>query len=98
MNITISTRNSAAIEEWKRKEEGSYEDSNKSQSHVFAILNRFGGKVTLTKEEAETVLKSGSYQSTGWDDDDIRGGAKTKQIIASYCSKIRAALNNCPVS
>ena len=98
MCITINTRKSAAISEWQRKEEGSYEDRNRSQSHAFAILNRWGGKITLTNDEAETLIKSGSYQSTGWDDDDIKGGAKTKQTIASYCKKIREALNNCPVS
>lgn len=98
MNITINTRKSAAVYEWMRKEEGSYEDHDRSNSHVFAILCRWGGKVTLTIEEAEAVIKSGSYQSTAWEEDEIKGGFKTMNIIASYCKKIRAALNTCPVS
>jgi hypothetical protein len=93
MNIVINTRKSAAIEAWQAKEKGSYEDHNRSQSHPFAILNRWGGKLSLTLAETEAIIKSGSYHSTAWDDEDIKGGAKTKTVITSYCKKLREALN-----
>lgn len=91
--ITINTRKSEALSEWMMKEAGSWEDHNGSHDHVCAILNRFGGKLTLTEIEAKTVLKSGDYQQH-WNDDEIVGGAKTKATIARYCDKIRKALNS----
>jgi hypothetical protein len=98
MTITIKTRKSAAVYEWQRKESGSYEDHNRSSLHPYAILDRWGGNVTMTIDEANTLIKSGSYHSTAWDDEDIRGGAKTKSTIAAYCQKIRAALNSLSVA
>lgn len=91
--ITVNIRQSSAIEEWMMKEEGSYEDSKRSQNHVFAILKAFRGNVSLTKEQADTVIKSGNYHSTAWNDDEIVGGARTKKAIAGVCAKIQTALN-----
>ena len=91
--LTFDIRRSKAIEEWKMKEEGSYEDSKRSPDHVFAILNTFRGKVILTEEQAATVIKSGQYHSTAWNDDEIVGGARTKKAIAAVCAKIQTALS-----
>jgi hypothetical protein len=93
MTITINTRKSAAIYEWQRKESGSYEDNHRDASHPYAILDRWGGNVTMTETEAKALLQSGSYHSTAWDYEDITGGHHTKQVIARYCDKIRLALN-----
>jgi hypothetical protein len=91
--ITINSSKSKAIYYWASKEEGSFEDHNASPDHVFAILKRFGkGKVTLTEDEAKTVLKSGDYQSTAWLEDEIEGGLKTMDTIKRHCDKIRASL------
>lgn len=90
--LTVDIRRSKAIEEWMMKEEGSYEDNKRSPDHVFAILKTFRGKVTLTEEQAASVIKSGNYHSTAWNDDEIVGGARTKKAIAAICVKIEAAL------
>lgn len=96
-DITITTRQSAALDEWQEKERGSYEDHRMSDEHVYAILRRFGkGKVTLTHEEAMIVLKSGEYHATAWEDDEIEGGAITKRTIANLCKKIEVELAKNP--
>lgn len=88
-SITISTNKSKAIDEWQRKEYGSFEDHNYSKDHVHAILDRFGkGNVTLTEDEAKTVIVSGRYQSTSWQEDEIEGGYRTMRVIKRYCDQI----------
>lgn len=86
--ITINTRKSEAVYEWGSKEEGSFEDHNRDASHAYAILQRFGGKVTLTEDEAKTLIESGRYQSTSWKEDEILGGQKTMDRIAKYVKDI----------
>jgi hypothetical protein len=91
--IIVTVNKSAALEEWKMKEEGSFEDHKMSESHVFAILSRFGhGKTVLTEQEAKTVLTSGNYHKEAWTDDEIVGGATTKKVIARICEKIASKL------
>lgn len=57
--------------EWMMREHGSYEDSGKSESHVYSILARSPkGKVRWENEEEKLKLeKSASYVSDGYDDD-----------------------------
>lgn len=70
------------------KEEGSWEDHGKSDDHVFALLRWCHGKVTFTEEQARTIIESGRYQSTSWEDDEIEGGATTKRTIKNICDKL----------
>jgi hypothetical protein len=91
--IVITVNKSAALEEWKMKEEGSFEDHERSESHAFAILSRLGhGKTVLTEQEAKTVLSSGNYHKDAWTNDEIVGGATTKRAIARICEKIASKL------
>lgn len=90
--VTILTYKSNAVNEWMRKEEGSFEDHGRSSNHVYALLQRFGGKVSFTEEEAKTIITSGKYQSTGWNEDEIEGGLKTMKTIASYVQKLEEEL------
>jgi hypothetical protein len=89
--IKLRTTFGKAIDEWMRKERGSFEDYDYSPSHVYALLKRFGGVVTLTEEEARTILVSADYQQS-WDDDDIQGGARAKATIKRYADKIESLL------
>lgn len=91
--ITIKTTRSHAVHEWMMKEYGSWEDHNKDVNHACASLQRFGGNVKLTREQAEELIKSGEYQSTGWNDDEISGGARTKQVIARYVRLIKSEMS-----
>lgn len=86
--ITLTINYSKAIHAWMSKEEGSWEDHNKAESHVFSILSRCKGRVKLTEEEARTVITSGRYQSTAWEEDEIEGGARTMQTIKTICDKL----------
>lgn len=90
--ITVNIKQSDALSEWMRKEEGSYEDHNKSESHVYAILSKCKGKVKLTEQEANAIIKSGTYHGTAWDDEDIRGGAKTKAGILRIVALVKIEL------
>jgi hypothetical protein len=94
MSIVLKSSKSAAVHHWMMKEYGSWEDNNKNQDHPCAILQRFGGKLTLTEKQANDLIESGKYNSTAWYDDEIEGGAKTKQIIHNWVLKIQKALNS----
>ena len=91
--ITIQTNRSNAVDEWEMKEYGSWEDHDKDMNHPCALLQKFGGKLTLTEDQANKLIVSGIFQSTGWDDDDIDGGARTKRVIANWVKKIKAKLD-----
>jgi hypothetical protein len=93
-NITIQTRQSTAVYQWMSKEYGSWEDHDKDPNHACALLQRFGGMLELTEEQAMELITSGKYNSTAWLDDEIEGGAKTKLTIAGYVTKIQTALTN----
>ncbi len=94
ITVSIQTRQSVALEAWKRKEEGSYEDHNKVDTHVYALLCRMGkGKVQFTKEEAETIIRSGWYQSGAWEEEEIKGGHKTMNWIAEIVRKLKNQIN-----
>ena len=90
--ITIATRKSPAVDEWMRKEHGSWEDHDMSPDHAYPLLKMFGGKLTLTESQANTLIKSGDFHSTGWDEDDIEGGIVTMRVISKYVYKLKDAL------
>jgi hypothetical protein len=88
MNLKI--RLSAAIEEWMMKEEGSFEDSKRDSTHVYAILGRLrNGNNTLSEREVDILIKSGTYHATAWNDDEIDGGARTKATIQRIVNKLK---------
>lgn len=91
--IRIKTNKSGAVEEWIMKEWGSFEDAGHDPGHVVAILQRFGKTITLTIAEADTVIQSARYNAEAWNDDEIDGGARTKQTIARWANKISDKLN-----
>lgn len=90
--IIISTRKSEAIHHWMMKEYGSWEDHGKDQSHPCALLQRFGGKLELTIEQAKELIESGVYTVSSYRDDEIEGGEQTKSIISRYVTKLKAAI------
>lgn len=57
--------------EWMEKEYPSYEDSNESPDHVWAILHRecSGASMSVTFKEAEKLLESITYHAAphSWD-------------------------------
>lgn len=57
-------------DEWLFKEEGSYEDHNRSWDHVYRVISKSPKNkiVCSTREEADMVLRSAMYQ-TSWDSD-----------------------------
>ncbi len=79
-----------AIEEWMMKEEGSYEDSRQRVDHAYHLLNKLTTDgVNLTENQKQTLIKSGQYHSTAWEDDEIYGGARTKRAIAKIVAKLK---------
>lgn len=92
--LVINTNKSHAVHEWIMKEWGSYEDHDKSETHVVAILEQFGKRLRLTEQQAKTLIESGEYQSTSWQPDEISGGQRTMNVIARYVRKLKTLLNN----
>lgn len=92
--IKIKVLAHEGTDEWMMKEYGSWEDHDKSPNHVCAILNREMNKkyMVLTRQEAETLLKSVSYHcSAMWDGNErIKYWMKT---WTAYRNAIQKALS-----
>ena len=90
-----TTINWEVKDEWQTKEYGSWEDHNCPESgHVYPVLNASPQDkiICMTKEDAELLLTSASYQ-TSWDTDEsvvIRLKRKAENI----CKQLRPLLNN----
>lgn len=91
--IKIRTKTGKAIHAWMMKEYGSWEDHNFDKNHPCALLQEFGKTLTLTKQQAEALVISGEYQATAWNDDEIDGGAVTKQTINRWVEVFKTELN-----
>jgi hypothetical protein len=92
MIIIKQLRLTAAVEEWMMKEEGSFEDSKRSKSHAYALLQRLtSGSNAFTAVELDMLISSGEYQSTAWEDDEIAGGKRTKDTIARVVKNLKQA-------
>lgn len=92
--ITAPKKQSYSLYQWGSKEYGSFEDSGKSESHVYALLQRLNGTASFNRQELETLIQSGEYQSTAWNDDEIEGGKITKRCIANWVTKFKTLLNS----
>lgn len=92
--IVAPKKQSYSLYEWGSKEYGAFEDNEKDPAHVYALLQRLKGTVYFTRGELETLIESGEYQSTSWNDDEIEGGVVTKRCIANWVTKFKTLLNS----
>lgn len=90
--IIIRFTQSAAIHTWMMKEYGSWEDHNKDSNHPCALLQQTKKLLTLTEQQAKDLVESGKSQATSWNDDEIEGGRRTKEVIMNYVNKIQSQL------
>lgn len=95
--LKVKTGSDKGTSEWIMKEHGSWEDANYAEDHVCAILQRESSKsvMILTKEEAETLLKSINYQlSAGWDGwEDYKEEMAVMSSWRGYKRRLRKALS-----
>lgn len=82
--MKVKIPNTRYIHEWSRKEYGSWEDNNRDVNHPCYLLQQTGKILDLTMQQINDLIVSGKYQSTGWNDDEIEGGKRTKESIARF--------------
>lgn len=90
--IKIKHGSESGYDEWMYKEYGSWEDHDCAPDHVYSILQReIGGThMEITREEAETLLKSISFHANGntWDEATLGD----KACWRGYENRIKKAL------